>query len=210
VGIGVISSKYDDSFVRLILGNSYVNMTLENIKKGDPMSVYKGGSSWGSAFAITLNNLYVGLRCYIYGIFGGIGTFIIVFYNAIMLGSFQYFFYEKGYFMESIRGIWLHGAMEIIAIVIESTAGFILGASILFPKTFSRFNSFKIGFKNSFKIFLSTLPFTFFAGMIEGFVTRYAQAMPDLLNYTIIGVTSTLILFYYLIYPVIIHKKHLK
>lgn len=210
VAIGVISSKYDDSFVRLILGDGYVNMTLENIENGNPMAVYKGGSSWGSAFAITLNNLWVGLRCYIYGISGGLGTFMFVFYNAIMLGSFQYFFYEKGYFMESIRGIWLHGAMEIFGMVVEAAAGFILGASILFPKTFSRLNSFKIGFKNSFKIFISTLPFTFFAGMIEGYVTRYAKEMPNALNYSIILITLGIITFYYLIYPVIIHRKTLK
>ncbi len=30
--IGVLSARYDDSFVRLILGDGYVNMTLENIK----------------------------------------------------------------------------------------------------------------------------------------------------------------------------------
>src|SRR5690554_2780115 len=41
VSIGVISAAYDDRFVRLILGDAYVNKTLENIAKGDPMAVYK-------------------------------------------------------------------------------------------------------------------------------------------------------------------------
>lgn len=208
--IGVISSRYDDTFVRLILGDHYVNMTLENIEKGDSMAVYQSSSGWGSAFGITLNNLYVGLRCYVYGIFGGVGTLLFVLYNAIMLGSFQYFFYEKGVFMESIRGIWLHGAMEIFGIVIEAAAGFILGASILFPKTYSRFNSFKIGFKDSFRIYISTIPFTLFAGLIEGYITRYAKAMPNILNYSIIITTLAFISFYYLIYPAMVHKKHLK
>lgn len=39
--IGVLSAKYDDGFVRLIMGDSYVNMTNENIAKGDPFGVYK-------------------------------------------------------------------------------------------------------------------------------------------------------------------------
>ncbi|HEX8677722.1 MAG TPA: stage II sporulation protein M, partial [Segetibacter sp.] len=39
--IGAISAKYDESFIRLILGESYVNMTNENIEKGDPFGVYK-------------------------------------------------------------------------------------------------------------------------------------------------------------------------
>ena len=207
VAMGVISARYDPNFVRLILGDGYVNMTLENIKKGDPMAVYGSGSNWGSFIGITMNNLYVGARCYIYGIFGGIGTFYIFLQNSLMLGSFQYFFYEQGVFWKSVRGIWIHGSMEIFAIVIETTAGFILGASILFPKTFSRINSFKMGFKNSFKIFLSTFPFTISAGFLEGFITRYSIDMPNWLSSFIILFTLGVISFYYLVYPFIVHKK---
>ena len=207
VSIGVLSARYDRDFVRLILGDDYVNMTLENIKKGNPMAVYGSGSNWGSFIGITVNNLFVGAKCYFYGIFAGIGTFNVFLQNCIMLGSFQYFFYEQGVFWKSVRGIWIHGSMEIFAIVIETTAGFILGASILFPKTFSRMNSFKIGFKNSFKIFLSTFPFTISAGFLEGFITRYSIDMPNWLSGFIILFTLAIISFYYLIYPFIVHKK---
>ncbi|MCV2487289.1 stage II sporulation protein M [Flavobacterium sp. SH_e] len=207
VGIGALSARYDRDFVRLILGDEYVNMTLENIKKGNPMAVYGSGSNWGSFIGITVNNLFVGAKCYFYGIFAGIGTFNVFLQNCIMLGSFQYFFYEQGVFWKSVRGIWIHGSMEIFAIVIETTAGFILGASILFPKTFSRLNSFKIGFKNSFKIFLSTFPFTISAGFLEGFITRYSIDMPNWLSSFIILITLAIISFYYLIYPFIVHKK---
>ncbi|RKR08690.1 putative membrane protein SpoIIM required for sporulation [Flavobacterium sp. 90] len=207
VAIGVVSAKYDPNFVRLILGDSYVNMTLENIKKGNPMAVYGSGTNWGSFIGITFNNLKVGAQCYFYGILGGIGTFWIFLQNSIMLGSFQYFFYEQGVFWKSVRGIWIHGSMEIFAIVIETTAGFILGASILFPKTFSRMNSFKIGFKNSFKIFLSTFPFTISAGFLEGFITRYSIDMPNWLSSFIILFTLAIISFYYLVYPFIVHRK---
>jgi uncharacterized membrane protein SpoIIM required for sporulation len=207
VGIGVVSAKYDDNFVRLILGDYYVNMTLDNIKDGNPVAVYNSGSNWGSFIGITLNNLYVGFRCYVYGIFGGIGTFWVLIQNCIMLGSFQYFFYQQGVFWESVQGIWIHGSMEIFAIVIEAAAGFILGASILFPRTFSRLNSFKIGFKDSLKIFLGTVPFTIAAGILEGFVTRYSLEMPNWLNVFIILSTLSFISFYFLIYPTIVHKK---
>ncbi|MBS7230825.1 stage II sporulation protein M [Flavobacterium psychroterrae] len=207
LAMGVISAIYDQNFVRLILGDSYVNMTLDNIKKGDPMAVYGSGSNWGSFVGITMNNLYVGARCYIYGIFGGLGTFYIFLQNSLMLGAFQYFFYDQNVFWKSVRGIWIHGSMEIFAIVIESAAGFILGASILFPKTYSRLNSLKIGFKNSFKIFLSTFPFTISAGFLEGFITRYSVDMPNWLSSFIILFTLGIISFYYLVYPFIVHKK---
>jgi len=207
VGIGVLSAAYDDSFVRLILGNQYVNSTLENIEKGDPVAVYKSGSNWGSFIGITLNNLYVGISSFIYGVFGGIGTGYILLRNGIMLGAFQFMFQKQDVLWESVRGIWIHGAMEIFAIVIEGAAGLILGASILFPKTFSRIASFKMGMKNGVKILISTFPFTLAAGLLEGFVTRYSNTMPNWLSVGIILFTLSIISFYYLIYPFILNKK---
>jgi len=205
--IGVISAAKDDAFTRLIVGDDYVNMTLENIEKGNPVAVYKSGSNWGSAIGITLNNLRVGALSFAAGIFGGVGTVYILFKNSVMLGSFQYFFYERGVFWASVRGIWIHGCMEIFAIVIEAAAGLIFGAALLFPKTFSRVASLKRGFKNGLKIWFSTIPFTIAAGMLEGFVTRYSPVMPRVLNVFIILFTLAVISYYYLIYPYIVNKK---
>lgn len=205
--IGVISAANDGEFVRSILGDSYVDMTLENIEAGDPVAVYKSGSNWGSFIGITINNLRVGLIAFILGVFGGVGTVWILFKNCIMLGSFQYFFYEKEVFWESVRGIWIHGAMEIFAIVIEAGAGLILGASILFPGTYSRLESFKRGAKTGIKILISTFPFTFAAGFLEGFVTRYSNSMPNWLSVGIILSTLACISYYYLVYPFVIYKK---
>lgn len=207
IGIGVISAKYDMGYVRLALTDDYVNMSLENIKNGNPVAVYKSGSNWGGFITITMNNLYVGAQCFIWGIFLGVGTLYILIINCTKIGAFQYMFYQEGVFWESVRGIWIHGSMEIFAIVIETAAGFILGASILFPKTYSRINSFKIGFKNGLKIFLSTIPFTIAAGFLEGFVTRYSFEMPNWLNVVIILGTLSIISFYFLIFPFIIHRK---
>ncbi|QQV03087.1 MULTISPECIES: stage II sporulation protein M [Chryseobacterium] len=205
--IGVLSAVYDKDFAKIILSEGYVNMTIENIKNGNPVGVYQSGSTWGSTIGITFNNIIVGAKLYLYGIFLGIGTFYVLMQNSIMLGTFQYFFYEHGALADSTRGIWLHGTFEIFSMIVEGMCGLILGASILFPKTFSRFNSFKIGFKNSFKIFLSTVPFTICAGIIEGYVTRHALDMPLVLNLIIIFGCLGIISFYYFIYPKIVNQR---
>ena len=205
--IGFMSAYYDKDFVKIILGEEYVNKTIENISKGNAVGVYQQGSNWGSTISIIFNNIKVGATLFIYGIFGGLGTLFVLLQNCIMLGSFQYFFHEHGALADSAKGIWLHGVFEIFSMVIEAMAGLILGASILFPKTYSRFNSFKLGFKDAFKIFLSTVPFTILAGIIEGYVTRYALTMPGILNFILITGTFALIGFYYFIYPYIISKK---
>ena len=205
--IGVVSSHYDKDFVTMILGEDYVNMTIENIKKGNPIGVYESGSNWGSTLYIIQNNITVGLKLYIYGLFAGIGTVLFAMFNSIMVGSFQYFFVTQGVLGQSARGIWVHGVFEIFSMVIETMAGLVFGASILFPKTFSRLNSFKVGFKDSFKIFLSTVPFTIVAGILEGYVTRYALKMNLGINLFIIFGTLFIISYYYIYYPFIVNKK---
>lgn len=207
VFIGVISSYYDTNFVRLVLGDDYVNQTLENIASDDPMAIYKSGANWSSFIVIAANNIYVGLRFVLYGIFAGAGTLIFLLYNAIMIGSFQYFFIAQNSFWESFKGIWLHGFMEIIAMIIEACAGFIVGGSILFPKTYSRLDSFKIGFKNALKIFAATIPFTLAAAFIEGFITRYSKEMPDILNYSILLLTFISIVYYFFVFPYKVNKR---
>lgn len=205
--IGVISAANNAEFLRTIVGDSYVNQTLENIENGNPVAVYKSGSNWGSFIGITYNNLRVGIMAFVLGIFGGAGTVWVLFKNCVMLGSFQYFFHEKDVLWESVRGIWIHGAMEIFTIVIEAAAGLILGTSLLFPGTHSRFTSFKKGAKVGVKILISTFPFTFSAGFLEGFVTRYSNIMPNFLSVGIILITLGIISYYYLIYPFKIHQQ---
>ena len=39
--IGVVSTAYDETYPRVILGDAYVDLTLENIEKGDPLGIYK-------------------------------------------------------------------------------------------------------------------------------------------------------------------------
>ncbi|AZA79105.1 stage II sporulation protein M [Chryseobacterium sp. G0186] len=205
--IGVLSAIYDKDFVNIILGESYVNETIENIKNNNAVGVYQSGTTWGTTIGIIFNNIQVGAKLYIYGIAGGVGTLFALLSNSVMLGSFQYFFYDYGALKDSARGIWLHGVFEIFAMVVEAMCGLILGTSILFPRTLSRFNSFKKGFKDSFKIFLSTIPFTICAGIIEGYVTRHALKMPLVLNLVIILGSLAIIGFYYFVYPSLVHKK---
>ncbi|MDD3077929.1 MAG: stage II sporulation protein M [Paludibacter sp.] len=206
--IGAVSAAYDDTFVRIILGDNYVDMTLKNIDQGTPMAVYTSQNQLISFIGITSNNILVAVRAYIYGISAGILTFLIAMQNGIMLGSFQYFFYEYHVFAESLRTIWLHGAMEIFSIVISTMAGFILGSSLLFPGTYSHGYSLMRGARHSLKIMISLIPFFIMAGFIEGFVTRLSSSMPLWLNLLIIFGTLCLISFYYMVLPFINNKKN--
>jgi uncharacterized membrane protein SpoIIM required for sporulation len=204
--VGAYSSANEGDFVRSILGDGYVNMTLENIENDDPMAVYKQQGAFNMFLGITINNVRVAVLAFGLGIFLGIGTLMVMMQNGIMLGSFQYFFYEKGLLWESARTIWIHGTIEISVIIIAGCAGLVMANGILFPGTYTRLESFKRGTVNGLKIMLSTVPFFIVAGFLEGFVTRHTE-MPDWLALTIIFGSLALILFYYVIYPYQLNKK---
>lgn len=204
--VGAYSAANEGDFVRSILGDAYVNMTLENIEKGDPMAVYKQMGEFNMFLGITINNIRVALMAFVYGIMLGVGTLVVMLQNGIMLGSFQYFFYEKGLLWESVRTIWIHGTIEISVIIIAGCAGLVLANGMLFPGTFTRLESFKRGVKNGLKIMVSTIPFFVVAGFLEGFVTRHTE-MPDWLAILIILGSLALIIFYYVIYPYQINKR---
>lgn len=204
-GLGWLSQVNDPTFVRLILGDAYVNMTLENIKKGDPLGVY-GGSDQATMFLqITLNNIGVSFRAFIMGIFASFGTIAMLFYNGVMLGAFQGFFYERGLLLDSVLKIWIHGTLEISAIVIAGCAGLTLGNSLLFPGTFSRLESFKRGAKQGLKIAVGLVPIFIMAGFLESFVTRLT--LPPLVSGGIILASATFIVWYFILYPIQLFKN---
>lgn len=205
--IGSVSALNDASFVRLILGDGYVNKTLENIAQGDPTAIYKSGSEIGTFLGITINNIRVAFIAFSFGVITSIGTGYVLFSNGVMLGAFITFFYTKGVLFEASKQIWLHGTIEISVIVIAGCAGLIMGNSILFPKTYSRRVSFMKGAKDGLKVVVSTIPFFIIAGFIEGFITRYS-GMPVWLSFTIISLSLLLIVYYYIIYPYILNKKY--
>lgn len=178
MGIGIFSGIHDPDFARVILGDGYVEMTEDNIAKGQPMAVYGESREVDMFFQITWNNIQVAFLTYVLGAFFAIGTVIVLLFNGIMVGSFQYFFVERSLFQESFLTIWMHGAMEISAIVIAGAAGLTLGRGLLFPGTLPRIQSFQIGARRSVKIMLGLIPVFIAAGFIEGFITRITD-LPD-------------------------------
>lgn len=202
--LGWVSAAHDNTFVRLILGDQYVNMTLENIKKGDPLGVYNSMDQGTMFVQITLNNIYVAFRTFIFGLFASFGTIAMLFYNGVMLGSFQYFFYERGLLLDSILKIWIHGTLEISAIVIAGCAGLTVGNSLLFPGTYSRVVSFKRGIKQGLKIAVGLVPIFIMAGFLESFITRLT--LPPVLSASIIFVSAAFIIWYFIIYPIRLNR----
>lgn len=204
--IGALSAKYDDRFVRLIMGDSYVNMTNENIAKGDPFGVYKKTGEFQMFFQIAANNVWVSLVMFVSGVIFSIGPVFFLLKNGIMLGAFEYYFFSKGLGTQSILVIWIHGTLEILAIIIAGGAGLVLGHGLLFPKTHTRLVAFKNSAKDATKIALGIIPIILMAAFFESFITRHTE-MPIWLSISILAGSLIFMIWYVIIYPIQLYKR---
>ncbi|MGF7076606.1 stage II sporulation protein M [Mucilaginibacter sp. 3215] len=204
--MGVLSAKYDNHFVRLILGDDYVNMTNDNIAKGDPFGVYKSSSSGLMFLQIAINNVYVELRFFVMGLFFSVGSLYASLMNGVMLGSFQYYFFSKGLGIQSILVIWIHGTLEMSSFIVAGGAGLVLGNSLLFPKTYTRLQSLKKGALEGLKITVGLIPIILLAAFFESFVTRHTE-MPVWLSIIILASSLLFMIWYVMLYPAKLNKN---
>lgn len=204
--MAAFSAAHDETFVRGVLGDGYVEMTEENIAKGDPFGVYKSGNQLTMFMEIAVNNIKVSFICFVLGFTLNIFTAWFLFQNGVMLGAFQYYFFAKGLGWKSVLVIWIHGTLEISAIIIAGAAGFVLGNSILFPGTYKRLDSLKSGGKDGIKIMIGLVPVFLVAAFFEGFVTRYST-MPIPISITILLASLSFVIWYFIIYPIRLERK---
>ena len=204
--MAVFSTTQDQGFVRGVLGDGYVEMTESNIEKGDPFGVYKDDDKIRMFLSIALNNIKVAFMVFVGGFLVSIGTIWLLFENGTMLGSFQTFFFLKDLGWESVLVVWIHGTLEISAIIIAGGAGLIVGNSILFPKTMKRIDSIKRGTKDGLKLMVGLVPVFIAAAFLEGFITRYST-MPKPLSISILVLSALFIVWYFIIYPVMVSRK---
>ena len=202
--IGVVSSIIDPDFARVIMGDDYVEMTLRNIGRNDPMAVYKESQPLGMSMGIAANNLFVALRAAVLGVLASIGTVFMLLHNGIMIGTFQYFFIEKDLFWESFLTIWVHGTLEISALIIAGAAGLVAGSGLLFPGTYSRGQAFGLSMRRGLKIFIGLIPVFVLAAFFEGYLTRYTET-PSALRFMFILSSLAFVLWYFVWLPW--HKK---
>lgn len=199
--IGMVSCHFDPDFMRMILGDDYVEMTKRNIENGDPMAVYKSSGEMDMLLGITFNNLRVDFITFLFGLVCGVGSVAIVFYNGVMVGVFQYFFIQRGLFAESFLTVWLHGTLEMAACVISGAAGIALGKGLVFPGTHSRLEAFQLSARRGLRLLIGILPITVIAAIIESFITRYTE-VPDFIKASLIIASWMFILGYFVWYPI--------
>lgn len=216
VAMGYFANSKNPEFIRSILGNGYVDMTESNIAKGDPFGVYKGDNPFSVFVLIAYNNIRVAFTTFLGGLTAGIGTIYLLWHNGVMLGSFEQIFFANNVGIQSVLVIWIHGTIEISSIVIAGTAGLIMANGMLFPGTFSRLDSFKHAAGDAVKIMICLVPFFIIAAFLESYITHQmsetfttgsSSGMPVWGGVLILVCSFTLIVWYFIIWPVILNRR---
>ncbi|MEO7802137.1 MAG: stage II sporulation protein M [Ginsengibacter sp.] len=213
----ILDRNYAESFFDNNVQRGYYDDTVERIQTGDPFGVYKDDNPFSMFIRIAYNNISVAFKAVISGIFFGIGTLILMWQNGLMLGCFQYIFFEQGVGWQSVLVIWIHGTLEISAIVIASCAGLILGSGFLFPGTFTRTHSFLVAAKNAMKICICLIPIFIVAAFFESYITHLMSnafdkdttniGLPLPVSILILSGSLAFIIWYFIIYPSKVYKS---
>ena len=206
VGVGVVSSMGDDGFVRLILGDAYVNMTLANVEGGDPFAVYKDAHPADMVLGIAFNNVRVSFVAFA-GFFpqamvpgASVGTGSVLVSNGIMVGAFAHLFAAEGLVGEWFRVVFVHGMLELAAIVVAGGAGLTMWNAALFPGALPRGTAFRRGAVRGLKVVIGLVPVFAFAALLEGVVTRRTE-MPLWASGVVIGGSAAFLVYYFVYLP---------
>jgi uncharacterized membrane protein SpoIIM required for sporulation len=204
--LGFFSSMQDAGFVRAILGDTYVDMTEENIATGNPFGVYQTGTPFVVWLGIMFNNMIVAFTDFAKGILFGVLSLVSVIKFGIMVGTFDYMFYAHGYGELFIMTVMIHGTLEISAFILAASSGIIMGKSFLFPGTVSRLSALKTGAKEGMKILVGAMPLLAIAAVFEGFVTRHYRMHPAI-SISILVLSAFFVIWYFVVYPIRLQKK---
>lgn len=204
--LGAFSAAQDQSFVRAILGDSYVDMTERNIASGNPFAVYKESTPFVMFLQIAWNNIRVSFFTFAGGILASAGTLWVLFRNGVMVGAFESLFYQHGLGKQFLLVVFIHGTLELSAIVIAGAAGLRMGNAMLFPGTFTRLQSLKQGAKDGVKILVGLIPIFIVAAFFESYVTRHT-GMPLVMSLTILLGSATFLIWYFVLYPIRVARE---
>lgn len=206
MGVGFITAQRDEQVLNEILGPDYVDMTRENIRNGNPFGVYENENVFVMWLRIMINNIKVAVWAFVSGIAAGIPTLYILVSNSFMVGAFDQLFYREGLGFDFFLVVFVHGTLELTAIILAAAAGLVLGKGFLLPGTLSRLESVKRATKDGTKIIIGLFPVFALAAFFEGFITRLYNDAP-LITILVVVASITFVIWYFIIYPFRIEKK---
>jgi len=152
------------------------------------------GSGMGGFYIF--NNATIGLRCFAFGMFLGIGGLFETSYNAAMLGAMFGFMMKSPHAGNFFRFVTAHGPFELTAIVLAAAAGMRLGFSLVDTRGLTRIASLRRAGRESMTTVWASIALFVFAAGIEGFLSPSAAPYAVKAAAAIVSTVFLLIYFF--------------
>ncbi len=187
-----------------VLGRAWAGPVMmtraENTEKGNPDATYLANSNteYGSpalASEVGTNNVSVALNILAGGATAGILTVLVLLYNGILLGAVFGAYANTGVLPVILAFVFPHGFIELVAICIGGSAGFVLGAALWMPGRRSRAEALIERGKTALSLLGGTVLMLVLAAVIEGFYSP--TALPAAAKFWFGGVTAVLLALYF-------------
>ena len=144
--------------------------------------------------AIMTNNLSVSFVTFAGGIVFGLGTFLILIENGLMLGVIGAACHQYGMSVALWSFVAPHGSLELPAILIAGGAGFRLGYAMLFPGSLRWKDAVARGGIDAARLISGIIPMLVVAGSLEGFFSP--SNAPVWLKFTVGAMLFTFLLLW--------------
>lgn len=144
-------------------------------------SIYDNDVSYSgmlAAFAAQLfsHNTQVAILVFSLGIFYAVPSFVLTFYNGVIVGAFFGVFVDAGLGYDIFAWLSIHGVTELSAICIACAGGVHLGMALLLPGKYSRRDALRINGKDATKLLILAAIMLIAAAILEGFFRQLVQS----------------------------------
>jgi len=161
----------------------------------------RGGMDAIMAGFYVSNNAGIGLRCFAFGLFLGVGGIFMTIYNAGVLGAVFGHMSTLPQQDNFYSFVTAHGPFELTAIVLCAAAGMRLGFSMIDTRGWTRLASLRKAGEETMPVAAAAVILFVLAAMIEGFISP--APLPYEVKALTAGLSAAMLLFYFFVlgYP---------
>lgn len=123
------------------------------------------------ASSIIANNVQVTIAAFAFGVTAGIGTLLLLLFNGVSLGGIFGLYASKGILSLLLAFVAPHGVLELSAICIAGSAGFLIAGAMLVPGRRTRRRALAENSARAMRLIAASTLMLIFAGSLEGMVS---------------------------------------
>ena len=144
-------------------------------------TLYETSSHSGEALGVFASFLFshntqIAILIFALGVFAMLPSFVLTFYNGVLLGAFSAIFIDAGLGPDVFGWLSIHGVTELSAICVACAGGAKLGLAVLMPGNRTRRAALRHNGRDAVKLMILAGLMLIVAALVEGFLRQLIQS----------------------------------